>query len=180
TTVFLRARHLFKGLIWDSQGRVLHAFVANFGLCSIARAELRVAIHGLSLAWDMSFWKVYLQMDSSRALDFLLGNPPDDARHGSSIRVARQLLARNWEVSASHIYREGNNVADLLAHHGHSMGFGFHILPSFPRTVFDCIQADMAGILFHVQFRPIIKTLSSRFLPKKKLKRNNRKPINRN
>ncbi|CAN0879346.1 Putative ribonuclease H protein At1g65750 [Linum grandiflorum] len=131
------------GVIRDSYGRVLKTFVANSGSCSITRAELRGVIHGLSLAWDMGYRKVCLQMDSSCALAFLL-----DANHGSYIREARQLLARDWEVIASHIYREGNTVADLLAHHGHSLGFGFHVLPSIPCNVLTCVHDDMAGTLF--------------------------------
>ncbi|CAN0914313.1 Putative ribonuclease H protein At1g65750, partial [Linum grandiflorum] len=129
-------------------GRVLKAFAANFGSCSITRAELRGAIHGLSLAWDLGYRKVCFQMDSSCALAFLLGDPLDDARHGSSIREARQLLNRGWEVITSHIYREGNKVADLLAHYGHSLGFGFHVLPFVPSYVLASVQTDMAGILF--------------------------------
>ncbi|CAN0843550.1 hypothetical protein LINGRAHAP2_LOCUS3902, partial [Linum grandiflorum] len=63
--------------------------------------------------------KSNLQMDSSCAMSFLLGDPPYDARHKSCIIEARQLLTRDWEVVTSHIYREGNIVADLLAHYGH-------------------------------------------------------------
>ncbi|CAN0854912.1 Putative ribonuclease H protein At1g65750 [Linum grandiflorum] len=132
---------------WRSY-RVLFSFSANFGSCSITRAEIRGAIHGLILAWDKGFRRVHLQLDSSCALAFLLGDPPDDAKHRSCIREARQLLARDWKVITSHIYREGNSVADLLAYHGHSLDFGFHILSSLPRSVVDSIQADMAGIVF--------------------------------
>ncbi|CAN0916895.1 hypothetical protein LINGRAHAP2_LOCUS29962, partial [Linum grandiflorum] len=59
-----------------------------------------------------------------------------------------QLLRRDWEISTSHIFREGNTVADLLSHYGHSLSFGFHVLQSLPRNVLDSIQADSAGILF--------------------------------
>ncbi|CAN0922679.1 Putative ribonuclease H protein At1g65750, partial [Linum grandiflorum] len=118
-------------VIRDSQGRVLFAFSANFGSCSITRAELREVIHGLTLDWDKGFRKVNLQMDSSCALAFfLLGDPPDDARHRSCIREARRLMDRDWEVSTSQVYRENNYcVADLLVRHEHSLGFGFHTLP---------------------------------------------------
>ncbi|CAN0908589.1 hypothetical protein LINGRAHAP2_LOCUS25359 [Linum grandiflorum] len=87
-------------------------------------------------------------MDFSCAFAFLLGDPPDDARHCSCIREARKLLDRDCEVIASHIYREGNTVAGLLAHHGHSLGFGFHILPFVPCNVVTCVQTNFAGILF--------------------------------
>ncbi|CAN0884017.1 Putative ribonuclease H protein At1g65750 [Linum grandiflorum] len=102
----------------------------------------------------MGFQKIYLQMDLSCALDFLLGDPPDDVRHESYIRETRQLLARDWEVSTSHIYRESNTIADLLAHYGHSLGFGLHLIPSLPRFVSDCIQADIIGIMYS-RFIPV-------------------------
>ncbi|CAN0837208.1 hypothetical protein LINGRAHAP2_LOCUS1733 [Linum grandiflorum] len=70
---------------------------------------------------------------------FLLGDPPNDAKYRSCIREARQLLDHDWEVLISHIYREDNSVADLLAHHEHSVDFGFHILSSLPRPVLDKI-----------------------------------------
>ncbi|CAN0917828.1 Putative ribonuclease H protein At1g65750, partial [Linum grandiflorum] len=136
------------GVLRDSQGRVLCAFTANFSPCSITRAELRAALYGLSLAWEKGYRKVHLQMDSSYALPFLLGDPPYDARHKSCILETRQLLARDWEVLTSHIYREGNTVADLLAHYGHSFGFCFHVVPFLPRNVLDSVQADLAGIVF--------------------------------
>ncbi|CAN0918033.1 hypothetical protein LINGRAHAP2_LOCUS30628 [Linum grandiflorum] len=43
---------------------------------------------------------------------------------------------------------EKATVADLLAHHGHSLDFGFHVLSSLPRSVLNSIQADIAGIVF--------------------------------
>ncbi|CAN0917508.1 hypothetical protein LINGRAHAP2_LOCUS30338 [Linum grandiflorum] len=88
-------------------------------------------------------------MESSCTLAFLSGDPPDNARHSSCIGEACQLLAWEWEVSTSHIYREGNStVADLFAHHGHSIGFGFHVLPSLPHNVLVCVQADLVSTLF--------------------------------
>ncbi|CAN0925198.1 Putative ribonuclease H protein At1g65750, partial [Linum grandiflorum] len=123
-------------------------FAANFCLYSITRAELRGAIHGLILVWDKSFWKVHLQMDSSCALAFLLGNPPDDAGYSSCIREARQFLNCNWEVSTSHIYREDNIVADLLIHYGHSLSFGLHALSSLSRNVLACARVDLDVIMF--------------------------------
>ncbi|CAN1239202.1 hypothetical protein LINGRAPRIM_LOCUS2290, partial [Linum grandiflorum] len=38
-------------VIRDSHGLVLKVFVANFGSCSMTRAELRGMIYGISLAW---------------------------------------------------------------------------------------------------------------------------------
>ncbi|CAN1177294.1 hypothetical protein LINPERHAP2_LOCUS33018 [Linum perenne] len=39
---------------------------------------------------------------------------------------------RDWGVAIAHTFREGNKVAGLLAHHGHSLDFGFHINCTYP------------------------------------------------
>ncbi|CAN1123486.1 hypothetical protein LINPERPRIM_LOCUS3293 [Linum perenne] len=46
-----------------------------------------------------------------------------------------ELRHRSWETSISHIFREGNVVADLLAHHGHSLNFGIHTDCIYPPEV---------------------------------------------
>ncbi|CAN1834531.1 hypothetical protein LINPERHAP1_LOCUS34113 [Linum perenne] len=46
-----------------------------------------------------------------------------------------ELCKRNWDVFVSHIFRECNKVADLLAHHGHSLGFGIHVNSIYPPEV---------------------------------------------
>ncbi|CAN1163885.1 hypothetical protein LINPERHAP1_LOCUS28827, partial [Linum perenne] len=43
-----------------------------------------------------------------------------------------ELRSRDWEVIISHTFREGNTVADLLAHHGHTLDFGLHIDCMYP------------------------------------------------
>ncbi|CAN0927191.1 Putative ribonuclease H protein At1g65750 [Linum grandiflorum] len=108
------------GIIKDVYGNTLGAFAANLGRCTITRAGLRGAIFSLCLAWELGFWKVNLQLDSQCAVDALLGDPPYDFRHSSCIREAMNLLRRTWDVTVSHIFCEGNCVADALAHYGHS------------------------------------------------------------
>ncbi|CAN0838760.1 Putative ribonuclease H protein At1g65750, partial [Linum grandiflorum] len=69
-----------------------------------------------------------------------------DPRHQSCVDELKHLLNRNWTVHISHTYREGNRVADLLAHHGHSLLFGIHPVLSLSHEVIDCIKADMVGV----------------------------------
>ncbi|CAN0879140.1 hypothetical protein LINGRAHAP2_LOCUS12875 [Linum grandiflorum] len=51
-------------------------------------------------------------------------------------------------VSVIHTCREGNRVADLLAHHRHSLSFGVHLITSFSSEAIHCIQADIIGVSF--------------------------------
>ncbi|CAN0919759.1 hypothetical protein LINGRAHAP2_LOCUS31642 [Linum grandiflorum] len=44
----------------------------------------------------------------------------------------KHLLQLNWVVQITHTYREGNRVADLLAHHGHSLSLGRTLFFRFP------------------------------------------------
>ncbi|CAN1281743.1 Putative ribonuclease H protein At1g65750 [Linum perenne] len=112
------------------------------------RAELRAAEFGLRIAWDRGFRKVHLQLDSMAAVTAILGNQEEDSRHGRTLEAISELRSRDWEVTISHTFREGNRVADLLAHHGHSLDFGFHIDCLYPHEVDRAIWDDHVWICF--------------------------------
>ncbi|CAN1812755.1 hypothetical protein LINPERHAP1_LOCUS26626 [Linum perenne] len=79
------------------------------------------------IAWDIGYKKVHLQLDSLAAVTAILETQEEDSRHGRTLDSIYELRSRNWEVTISNIFREGNRVADLLAHHGHTLDFGFHV-----------------------------------------------------
>ncbi|CAN1183539.1 Putative ribonuclease H protein At1g65750, partial [Linum perenne] len=116
------------GVVSNSQVAKLAAFAAYFGRCSIMWAELRAAALGLNLAWDMGFRRVNIQLDSLAAVAAIKGIPDTDRQHNHIIHQIRELCNRQWTVNLTHTYREGNRVADLLAHWGHSLAFRIHLL----------------------------------------------------
>ncbi|CAN1851599.1 Putative ribonuclease H protein At1g65750 [Linum perenne] len=63
-------------------------------------------------------------------------------------RAAAGGIIRDWEVTISHTFREGNRVADLLAHHGHSLDLGFHVDCLYPHEVDRAIWDDHVGTCF--------------------------------
>ncbi|CAN1124029.1 Putative ribonuclease H protein At1g65750 [Linum perenne] len=71
-----------------------------------------------------------------------------DYSHSQSILHLHQLLTKNWTVEVSHVYHERNRVADLLAHHGHSLSLGSHFnfvcSPNIERE----ITSDIVGVCF--------------------------------
>ncbi|CAN0877469.1 Putative ribonuclease H protein At1g65750 [Linum grandiflorum] len=136
------------GILQNSRGICQAAFAANYGICTITRAELRAALTGLHLAWDLGYRKVDLQVDSMTVVSLLQSQGETDHRHQACVQDLRQILDRNWIVHVTHTYREGNRVADLLAHHGHSLPFGVHSISSFSPALIDCIKADMIGVSF--------------------------------
>ncbi|CAN1122705.1 hypothetical protein LINPERPRIM_LOCUS2870 [Linum perenne] len=80
----------------------------------------------------MAYKKVHLQLDSLAAVTTILGNQEEDSIHGRTLDTISELQNRNWEVTISHIFREGNKVTDLLAHHRHTLDFGFHVNCTYP------------------------------------------------
>ncbi|CAN1156254.1 hypothetical protein LINPERPRIM_LOCUS20096 [Linum perenne] len=63
----------------------------------------------------MGYKKVHLQLDSLAAVTAILGNQEEDSRHSRTLNAINELRSRDWEVTISHIFREGIRVADLLA-----------------------------------------------------------------
>ncbi|CAN1274248.1 Putative ribonuclease H protein At1g65750 [Linum perenne] len=147
------SRVVAGGILRTFLGRPVSTFAANLGRCSIMRAELRATEIGLMIAWDMGFKKVHLQLDSMAAVTAILGDQEEESRHGRTLESILELRSRNWEVTISHTFREGNRVVDLLAHHGHSLNFGFHVDCDYPHEVDRAIWHDHVGTFFPELFR---------------------------
>ncbi|CAN1149044.1 Putative ribonuclease H protein At1g65750 [Linum perenne] len=117
------------GLVRNADGRCLGAFTANLGCCSITRAEMRGAIIGLQLAWELGQRKVVLQVDSRAAIQLLQEEGVPMHNHAMEVYDFCELLERDWEVSIRHTYREGNHAADFLAGIGHGYPLGRSSIP---------------------------------------------------
>ncbi|CAN1743077.1 Putative ribonuclease H protein At1g65750 [Linum perenne] len=116
------------GLIRNSDGRYLLAFCANLGKASIMKAELRGAMEGLRLAWENNFRKVDVRVDSEAVISLITGKDNPMHQHAREVNFIREFLNRDWDVTISHIYREGNFAADYLASIGHSNTRGVHLI----------------------------------------------------
>ncbi|KAL2922892.1 hypothetical protein RDABS01_014383 [Bienertia sinuspersici] len=104
------------GIIRDHSGRLVRGFIANFGVCSSYRDELKVVSHGLELAKELGIPKLIVQMDNSACVQALL---QDEFLGGECYHIlnhCREFIKHeNWVVQVQHCYREGNKVADWLA-----------------------------------------------------------------
>ncbi|CAN1137067.1 Putative ribonuclease H protein At1g65750, partial [Linum perenne] len=69
-------------------------------------------------------------------------------RHSHILNHIHQLINKNWTVEVSHIYRERNRVADLLAHYGHELSLGSHFNFTCSSDIERAIANDMFGICF--------------------------------
>ncbi|CAN1254857.1 Putative ribonuclease H protein At1g65750, partial [Linum perenne] len=125
-------------LIRDDHGNLIWGFASNLDSCLITRAEIRAIIQGMEVAWFLGIRRLHIQCDSLLAVKLLLqkGEP----LHQYSALI---LASRNWEVTISHTFREGNIVADLLAHHGHTLDFGLYIDCMYPMRLIELFGTTM-------------------------------------
>ncbi|CAN1173011.1 Putative ribonuclease H protein At1g65750 [Linum perenne] len=134
------------GLLRDGLGRCTRAFTVNLGRCSITRAELRGILVGLDVVWEVGIRKVEVQVDSRVAIALIYGADNTLHQHASEVSSIRALLQRDWEVTISHVYREGNYAADYLADIGHSFPPGFHSIDISDCTFGYFLRRDCMGI----------------------------------
>ncbi|CAN1766597.1 Putative ribonuclease H protein At1g65750 [Linum perenne] len=133
------------GCIRDGEGGILDAFACNLGRCSITRAELTGAVIGLERAWDIGARKVEIQMDSLCAISILEGGFNLEHQHAGQVLRFRQLRERDWTIRLTHIYREGNHLADYLANKGHSLAYGTHSIRPDDAMVLYWARYDFMG-----------------------------------
>ncbi|CAN1831415.1 Putative ribonuclease H protein At1g65750 [Linum perenne] len=139
-------RAIAGGLLRNEVGHCLMAFSANLGNCSITRAEMRGAIIGLKIAWDLGFRRVELQLDSATAIALFSEEGNVTHHHSSEVLDFRELKGRDWVVSIRHTYREGNKAADHLASRGFSLPIGLHMIPTTDCNLGYFLCYDSLGI----------------------------------
>ncbi|CAN1799661.1 WRKY transcription factor 42 [Linum perenne] len=87
------------------------------------------------IAWEMGFRKIHLQVDSMAAVKAICGRVEEDSRHCQTISSIQEHLSKEWEVRIFHVYREANQVADMLADHGHSLSFDCAVNCVYPPEI---------------------------------------------
>ncbi|CAN1847326.1 hypothetical protein LINPERHAP1_LOCUS38512, partial [Linum perenne] len=73
-----------------------------------------------------------------------------DGRHSHTLNRIRELRQRNWVVTFTHTYQEGNRVADLLAHLSHSLALGSHSLIGGNSDIRLALLSDCMGVVFPI------------------------------
>ncbi|KAF7812646.1 ribonuclease H [Senna tora] len=102
-------------------------------------------LSGLDLAWECSFRKVKVEMDSRQAYDLILHS--GELSHVAAPIVARirEALRREWSVCLVHIFREANSAANALAKVGHSVELDLRVFECPPEGVGTILFDDQVG-----------------------------------
>ncbi|KAK0605269.1 hypothetical protein LWI29_024814 [Acer saccharum] len=107
------------GVFRVDNGRYIGAFAANLGFKDSVFAELMGIIMAVELAHSRRWRNLWIESDSTMALKLLT---TDSLHKVPAELVDRWLkcksLVQEMDISCSHVYREGNVVADILANMG--------------------------------------------------------------
>ncbi|KAL6536656.1 hypothetical protein OROMI_026237 [Orobanche minor] len=105
------------GIIRDHVGKPLIMFSEFLGVRTNNLAELYAIWRGLEFCIDNHFNKVWVEVDSKIALSLIEHSTTSHWQLQSIISKIRDFRG-SIEIHFSHIFREGNAVADWLANHG--------------------------------------------------------------
>ncbi|KAL5766816.1 hypothetical protein ACOSP7_017433 [Xanthoceras sorbifolium] len=129
------------GVFRMENGIYIGAFAVNLGFKDSVYAELMGIIMAVELAYARGWRQLWIESDSTVALKCLTTDStcyvPDELM---DCWLKCKSLIKEMDVSCSHVYREGNVVADTLANIG----------LSFPSSVWmDCPPEPICRDLVH-------------------------------
>ena len=108
----------YGGIFRDHLGNCLSCFAGSMGIATALEAELQAIISAVSMASNRGWNSLWIECDSAIVLHFL-------ANKGGSIPWRLSVawddccnILSSMQIKFSHIYREGNQVADCLANYG--------------------------------------------------------------
>ncbi|KAL2471459.1 Uncharacterized protein Adt_39595 [Abeliophyllum distichum] len=133
------------GIIRDSSGQCIRAFFSFYGDCTILEAELRAILDGIILAQRLGLSVLWVESDSTLAIHCITkGGGPWNIQ--ATLRHIRHLLALDRDT-ITHIFREGNQVADLLASEGWDRRYYYeYSSQDLPRRLRSLVQIDRFGL----------------------------------
>jgi ribonuclease HI len=136
-----------------SCGRIFRNFVSDFiygfaeplGIASSFVAEISGAMRAIEIAFQNNWTHLWLESDSSLVVTTFKN--PDKLVAWSLRNRWKNVLAMVSQMTfmVTHIYREGNQAADLLANHGLNIP-SIAFWQEAPLFICDCISRNKSGI----------------------------------
>ncbi|XP_077231933.1 uncharacterized protein LOC143868422 [Tasmannia lanceolata] len=136
------------GVIRDNNGFLVSMFSANVEVEDILALEIHAVLEGLQLAAFLGIDKIWMEVDSKSAADVINGISKIPWRCFHRIQEIHQLLSLFLQWRISHIWREGNSVADFLSKRKCPCK-GTDIPPFLsPPALLQLLDTDRSGIEF--------------------------------
>nr|GMC99849.1 reverse transcriptase [Ipomoea batatas] len=136
------------GVFRDDKGNWIEGFIANLGIFSSEEAEAWAVLKGLKIAWERGFRKVMVETDANNIVEAL--NMPNSGSNyrrllANIIQDCKQWLMKPWDITVTHIFREQNRVADVLAKRALSYDLGLLIFHQPVPEVVLSLEEDVLG-----------------------------------
>jgi ribonuclease HI len=128
------------GIFRNHESDFVYGFAEPIGDTTAYIAEMSGAIRAIEIAFQNQWTNLWIESDSSSVVA-AFHNPDKPVAWCLSNRWKNTLhMTKQMNFMVSHIYREGNQVADLLANHGLSLLsiVYWNTLPLFVRNCFEC------------------------------------------
>ena len=133
------------GVLRDHLKNWLTGFVLHKGRGNALEAELWGLFEGLTLAWSSGYQNVLVETDSLCMVQLLAKDIPVNHPLFSIASGCSALINLDWRCLISHVYREGNRVADGMARLGYGMEPGLQIFEAPPPDIWLIFQDDWKG-----------------------------------
>ncbi|KAK4278982.1 hypothetical protein QN277_016750 [Acacia crassicarpa] len=92
------------------------------------------------------FRVIEAQVECLVALSLLQSHDRNHNADGGIARRIRRLLAQEWQVRMTHVYREGNRCADFLASYVLRLEVGIHVFQEPPDGITGLLSEDALGV----------------------------------
>ncbi|KAL6144350.1 hypothetical protein ACLB2K_055044 [Fragaria x ananassa] len=108
----------YGGIFQDHWGNCMGCFAGSMGIATALEAELQAIIHAVSMASRKGWRSLWIECDSAIAIQFLANNKGSVPWRLRADWINCCSILSSMQVRFSHIFREGNHVADCLANFG--------------------------------------------------------------
>lgn len=133
-------------MIRNDKGDWVSGFSVNLGAGQVLEAVLWGLLKGMDLAWNNGCRFLEIEMDSLVAVQLVKSSINPLHPLFSLVANCQELLERDWYVVLSHVYRELNWVADMMARLSHNVDYGCRLFSSPPHEVIKLLEADHLGL----------------------------------
>ncbi|KAK6124400.1 hypothetical protein DH2020_041893 [Rehmannia glutinosa] len=143
------------GVLRDWNGDIKWAYADSIPNCNDSLLAEVFALYKMLLLLNVEDTpKIWIETDSMTLLNTLNHNLLGNWRIQHLLIHIRSLLIP-FEVHISHIFRKGNQVADLLANIGFStQSYNFYTSNNIPRRILGMARVDQPGIPnFRIRYR---------------------------
>jgi ribonuclease HI len=135
------------GIFRNNDADFLLGFAEPLGFASSYLAELQGALRAIEVAHQMNWKNLWIETDSVLVV-LAFKNPNLHVAWSLRNRWNNALvLLRQMNLIVSHIFREGNQVADCLANYGLSLSSikFWQVMPLFIKDTFDKNKLGLAN-----------------------------------